>query len=172
MHFPAAGAFVACRHQKQYRPQSGTLDLSTAPGAALPKAFVPSGRGPLTLPSTCPRQQGRYFPRKHSRAQPGSRTVTAPLARLAARKSAAAAKSKPSSQEPPEAGAGPESHAGHPDSPAAERRAQEACSGRSKSPWYSLRPLEPLLPEGAGVLRVRNLLSTLPTPHPHSSACP
>lgn len=37
-------------------------------------------------PCTCPHQQGRYSPSKHSRAQPGSCTVTAPLARLAAGK--------------------------------------------------------------------------------------
>lgn len=68
------------------------------------------------------------------------------------------------SQEPPEVGSGPESQAEHQDSPVEERKAQEAYSGRSKSPWYSRLPRAPLLLEWAGARRTRKLRSTVPPP--------
>lgn len=124
--------------------------------------FLAAG-APQKLPSTCPRQPGHRFPSKHSRAQPRSPTVAAPLACLSAGKIGRSSQVQ-AVQGPPWAAAGRESHAGYQDSPAAERRVQEACSGRSKSPWYSRLPWAPLLPEWAGALRVRKLLSTAPPP--------
>lgn len=125
----ATDAFGACGYHVQHRP--GTLDLSSTPGAAPPEGFCSLGPAPVPAnQDATPRANAAGHSRDPAPWQ-------LPSLAWQPEKSATATRSKPSSQKPPEAVAGPESHSGHPDSPAAEHRAQEACSGRSKSPWYS-----------------------------------